>query len=52
MLYSGNFSLGEVFAVNLAKDAVTFWFTLKLSMTMVLMFFSNHLHIIGLYAFA
>lgn len=28
MLYGGNFSLGEVFAVNLAKDAVT-CFTLK-----------------------
>lgn len=48
MLYSSNFSLGEVLAVKLAKDAVASCFALKLSVTVGLQFFSNCVHIIGL----
>lgn len=52
MLYSSNFSLGEVLAVNLAKDAVSSCFVLKLSTTVVLQFFSKYFHIVGLSALA
>lgn len=52
MLYSINFSLGEVLADNLAKGVLSSCFALKLSTTVVLQFFSKYFHIIGLSALA